>query len=427
MIKPQKPANEEFRLKTLHELNILHSEEEKEYNDIAELASFICKTPVALVTLVGEEEQWFKAKVGTELTSTPREIAFCSHAIQDNDVLIVPNALEDERFVKNPLVTGNPDIRFYAGIPIRIKEQSLGTLCVIDQKPNSLDESQLNALKMLSSQVEKLLELRRASKELMKVSEENKRFLEGEIFEKNIQLRRQKEELQNLNDELEQMVYIASHDLKEPVRKIKMYSDILRNDTMLTEKQSTILNKINTSAERAHTLVQDVLDFATLQNDLERYTTVSLEKVFESILQSFESVIKGTDANFIFQELPTVKGDQGQLTQLFSNLIENSLKYNKNTPEIRVSAEVLCGDTEIGLEPEVQYHKITLVDNGIGFNDDHKEKIFEFFRRLHSKSDFEGTGIGLAIVKKVAQNHKGTVTAEGIPDQGSVFSVYLPV
>ncbi len=155
------PANDSERLKTLESYDILDSLPEQEYEDLALLASQICEVPVALISFVGGERQWFKAAVGIELNESPREVSFCGHAIVNDEPLIVQNALEDERFAGNPFVADDPNVRFYAGFQIRSHDGSpLGTICTLDVQPRQLTEQQERAMQALARQVSSLLELR---------------------------------------------------------------------------------------------------------------------------------------------------------------------------------------------------------------------------------------------------------------------------
>jgi signal transduction histidine kinase len=175
MKAPELPHNEAQRLNALRGYEILDSLDEQEYDDITSVASEICQTPICVISLVDEHRQWFKSKVGLDATETSREVSFCGHAIlQPNDVMIVPDARKDERFHDNPLVTGNPDIVFYAGVPL-VDDMgfALGTICAIDTKPRELSTQQINALKILSKNVIALLSIKKKNSEL----EKSKQFL----------------------------------------------------------------------------------------------------------------------------------------------------------------------------------------------------------------------------------------------------------
>lgn len=190
-MKAPLPENEVERLKALHELEILDTPSEESFDDLTHLASYICDTPFALITLVDSDRQWFKSHIALPIDETSRDISFCAHAILQHNPFIVPDALKDERFKDNPLVTSDPNIRFYAGAPLTTEQGlKLGTLCVLDQVPRTLSVEQIVALKALRNQVINLLNSRRERITFKRALTEEKRKTQefGEILNKVKQL-----------------------------------------------------------------------------------------------------------------------------------------------------------------------------------------------------------------------------------------------
>src|SRR5262249_37905159 len=198
-MKPPIPASEKQRLKVLWQYEVLDTVPEEVFDDLTELAARICEAPIAMITLVDEDRQWFKSKVGVTVNETSRDISFCSHAIYESDLFIVPDATKDERFSHNPLVTSDPKIRFYAGAPLVTPDgYALGTLCVIDKVPRELRPDQKSALRVLARHVMTQLELRRHSHELARAHQQRDQIQKdlekarAELAEARRELRQQK-------------------------------------------------------------------------------------------------------------------------------------------------------------------------------------------------------------------------------------------
>ncbi|MES2517438.1 MAG: CHASE3 domain-containing protein [Bacteroidota bacterium] len=243
------------------------------------------------------------------------------------------------------------------------------------------------------------------------------------------------EELNRSNAELEQFAYVASHDLQEPLRKIRAFSDKLqiRQKEVLSNDGKETLDKIASSAARMQTLIDDLLNFSRMVNHKSQIMEkVELNKVINEVLLDFSDVIKKRDVAFKMINLPSITGYEFQMKQLFFNLISNSLKYAREgvTPIININCLQVKGKTFKDLAPvneETLYYKISFTDNGIGFENKYAEKIFIIFQRLHNRNEYQGTGIGLAICKRILNNHSGFIFAKSEPYEGTTFDIYFPI
>jgi PAS domain S-box-containing protein len=224
--------------------------------------------------------------------------------------------------------------------------------------------------------------------------------------------------LDRSNQQLEQFANITSHDLQEPLRKISFYSDYLRSKFghVLPEEATGFFDKLIGATDRMKVLVQDILAYSTVQQDA--FVAVELDEVVRESLNDLEITIRETGARVDLKALPVVMGNRRQLKQLFDNLLSNGIKFSdaSRLPELSVSASVADNRA-------VLYFK----DNGIGFENQYVDKMFELFQRLHTKDKYTGTGIGLAICKKIVELHKGSIEASGRPGTGALFTVYLPL
>jgi PAS domain S-box-containing protein len=241
-------------------------------------------------------------------------------------------------------------------------------------------------------------------------------------------------ELQRSNRNLEQFAYVASHDLQEPLRKIQAFGDIIKAQyaPLIGDSGADMIQRMQSAAARMQVLIKDVLAYSRVSAKREEHKPVHLNSVVAEVLIDLETFITEKKAVVTVGQLPVIMGDIAQLRQLFQNLISNSLKFAQvdRIPEITISSSVLRG-RESGLpipppENNQLFHAIELTDNGIGFDPHYAERIFQVFQRLHGRSEYQGTGIGLAIVQKVVENHKGHIAADGRPGEGATFRILLP-
>ncbi|MBO9204337.1 MULTISPECIES: PAS domain S-box protein [Niastella] len=239
-------------------------------------------------------------------------------------------------------------------------------------------------------------------------------------------------QLEFQNKELEQFVYAASHDLKEPLRKLNLYMNFIADQpsNQLDEKSRDYLNRSLKAAERMKALIEDLLVYSRSTVKAEDYEAVDLNAIVEEIVQSHKEEISEEKGRVIAEKLPVVQGVPFQLKQLFFNLINNSFKYKHpdRNVEIHITSELMKGNKipAPGVEKHKHYYLISVTDNGIGFEPEYADRIFEIFQRLNNSVNTKGSGIGLAICKKIVQNYKGGITATGDPGKGACFSIFLP-
>jgi PAS domain S-box-containing protein len=242
-------------------------------------------------------------------------------------------------------------------------------------------------------------------------------------------------ELARSNASLEEFAYAASHDLKEPIRKIHYFSERLKGvlSNRLTEEETSLFNRMETSVTRMGLLVDDLLTYSHVSATPPTMETINLNEKLKKVLDELELLIKDKNASVTVNKLPVIKGYPRQMLQLFQNLIGNAVKYHKPgiNPIVEVSSKIVEGIESDDLQkPEPNkgpYYLIEVKDNGIGFEQKYADKIFKMFQRLHGKADYPGTGLGLSIAKKVVENHKGFITVESEPGLGSTFKIYLPI
>ncbi|GAB3319641.1 hypothetical protein GCM10027299_12330 [Larkinella ripae] len=278
---------------------------------------------------------------------------------------------------------------------------------------------------------ERTLELAAANEELAAANEELAAANE-ELAATIDNLSESNQLLTRSNLDLEQFAYIASHDLQEPLRKVQQFGDLLKSQyqTQLGEGIG-YLERMQVAASRMSLLIRDLLSFSRISTQREVNAWVNLDQVVKNVLTDLELVIGETNADVVIDALPTIRGDAVQLGQLFQNLLSNALKFHRKetTPLIQIRCQVVPGtQLPFGINPTrmaANYFQIDVADNGIGFDQKYTRRIFQVFQRLHGKTEYAGTGVGLAICQKVVENHGGAITATSEPGQGATFTVYL--
>ncbi|HEV7621446.1 MAG TPA: ATP-binding protein, partial [Flavisolibacter sp.] len=237
-------------------------------------------------------------------------------------------------------------------------------------------------------------------------------------------------ELEAQNRELERFAYVASHDLQEPLRKIRTFIDIIQNNINDVELVDKFFKKINASAERMSELIKSVLNYSQLDKDGEGRINVDLNIVLNRVIDDFELNIKEKNASISSEHLPTIKANELQIHQVFSNIIGNALKFSDKKPEIKISTAVVHSDQVMDKPSnlaEGKYLDIIFSDNGIGFEPQYGKKIFSLLERLHGKHQYSGTGIGLALCKRIMENHGGCISAWSELNKGTKFHIYFPI
>lgn len=389
---PTKPANETARLNALREYNILDSAPEKDFDEIVELASMICETPISTITMIDEARQWFKAKIGLEDTEGSRDHAFCAHAIHGEQIMIVPDATKDSRFYDNPLVTGNPEVRFYAGMPLVTPDgYSLGTLCVVDTKPKNLLPHQLFALRVLSKQVVKLMELRK------------------KIFE-----------LEHLNDTHRKLLSVIGHDLRSPLTSLYGLLELSEKYDLPPDEFKSKLPEVRQGFTAANALLSNLLEWATSQfehNGIKK-KVISLRHIVDQIIENNDQQFqaKGNRVENLVDSTCQVMADENMVRTVIRNLLINANKFT-DKGLITLSSQ--------SVKPMVE---VCIADTGIGMDATQLNKIFDWDKRSSTRGTKgeRGSGFGLLVSYEFIEKNGGRMWVESVPRQGSEFYFTIP-
>jgi signal transduction histidine kinase len=398
-MRAPEPDDERERLAALYDANVLDTEPEQDFDDIAVLASEICGTPMGLVSLVDSDRQWFKARIGVDVQQTSRDMAFCAHAVTGHELLEVQDATDDTRFADNPLVVGDDHYRFYAGAPVILDgSHAVGTVCVIDHVPRELTTAQKRALRSLARHAAVQLELRRYARKA------------GEIADRLRQLDRMKDSF----------LATVSHEFRTPLSSIRGYLEILLDDELDQDTSRRFLSVMQRNSDRLLRLIDDLLLVAKLNEDGLRMDVAELDlaELAHQVTSACRPLAEHREVKLRDRtESPIqARGDVKRLGQALNHLVVNAIKFTEPGGEIVISTT----DTE---EPE-----LVIVDTGAGIPAADVPHLFDRFFRSATADTMatQGSGLGLAIVRSIIDAHHGSIHVTSEPGIGTTVRLTLP-
>jgi signal transduction histidine kinase/DNA-binding response OmpR family regulator/HPt (histidine-containing phosphotransfer) domain-containing protein len=420
MNPPPLALNEPQRIQALHDLNLLDTPAEERFDRITRIAARLLNVPIAYISLVDSDRQFLKSCFGIPLGETSRDIAFCAHAILENEALVVPDALLDERFVDNPLVTGEPFIRFYIGRPLTTPDGSrVGTLCVADRQPRLVTDEDLSLIKDLALLAERELihtELEKSFEQQQKIQRQLERIAEMAAEASNAK----SEFLANM-----------SHEVRTPINAIVGMTGLILN-TEMTSEQCDYIDTIRQSSNALLTIINDILDFSKIEaGKLElEHATFNIQNVVEEACDyvSAQTTEKNLELiNLIDPSLPgEVLGDVTRVRQVLANLLSNAVKF---TLQGEIMVEIVRQPSHGHQSDNKFWVQFSVHDTGIGIPSDKINGLFDTFSQVDASTTrkFGGTGLGLAISKKLVNLMDGEITVDSQPGRGATFTFALPL
>lgn len=397
------PDNELQRLAALKRYNILDTLPDTAFDDATKLVSYICGVPIAHISFIDENRQWFKSEIGIGVSEVPREISFCRYTIMDTKMVEINDTFLNDRFKDDANVTGGFNVRFYAGVPLTTPDGfNIGTLCAVDHVAKELDENQRNALSLVAKHV----------------------MAQLEIGTKNIELNYQRKIAERAVLAKDNFLANMSHEIRTPLNAIIGFTDLLAQ-TNLDDVQLDYIDSVQIAGENLLLIVNDILDLSKMESgnltiEAEQF---NLRKTLKHVYNLLKvKVSKDVEFNlYLDADMPEmVVGDQGRLNQILVNLVGNSLKFTQDG-DVTVSVKMIE-------QTEHNYSlRFSVKDTGIGIEKNKLETIFERFTQAEETTTrrFGGTGLGLNIVKQLIELQNGEIHVKSTPNRGSEFYFVL--
>jgi len=350
-----------------------------------------------VMNFIADGRQWFKSEVGLGVRETPLDPSICAHAILQSELFVVQDTTKDARFADNPLVVGDPQLRFYAGALLRSREgHPLGTLCVLDTRPRELTDSQLSALQVLAEHVRNMLELRRSNEELREIADSLGVALAAR----------------------QRLVATVAHDLRTPLNVITLAARMLQDPETSPQVARVVAGRLGRASSSMTRLVEDLLDLeAHAGGGLSiEPRPMALAPLLRDVVELMTPLADQASVNLVLEVSRDgeVAGDYARLHQVVTNLVGNALKFTPTGGEVRVRMEV-----------EGSVVSVCVTDTGVGIALEDREAIFDPFVRVRSMNT-RGAGLGLAIARRVLEAHRGSIGVESEVGAGSSFCFTLP-
>lgn len=386
--------DEQQRLDELRSYDILDTPAEPHFDEITQLIAAQLDVPIALISLVDQDRQWFKSKVGIQVAETSRDLAFCAHALHHADILMIEDTHADPDFADNPLVTGEPFIRFYAGMPlITPKGHRLGTLCVVDHQVRQLSKLEQQTLRVLAKQVMQQIEAKRQLQQLQAATQR----------------------LMQMNAEKEQFFSLVARDLRIPFSQLLTYTDQLNVDfeTLSATERHHLLNRLHQTARQTFRSVDNLLQWAMLETNTLPFhpTLMSIDRLITPIYQMFAAVArsKGIEIRQDIHQGLRIFADVDMMYALLQHVLSNAIQHTPAGGQVNIRAYAQADRVLIAVS-----------DTGAGMSAEQLQRLFRVDTEWHQHSQ---RGLGLLLCQQYMRKHQGQLLVESTPALGTTLTL----